>query len=165
MMFEPQKRFSWMLFLLSALSFVGAALYFQYGMKLNPNVLCIYQRGALSGVALGGLLGFLFPTHLAPRVLAYLAIGVSAVFGLRFAIQHVVSLTSAWYDCSLMPDFPAWLSLHEWLPVVFQPKAMCDEADWAFLGFTMSEIMVGVFAAYLTGLAYTSRREFEIVGR
>lgn len=137
----------------------AAALYFQYGMKLDPCVLCIYQRVAVFGLVVGGLIGAIAPRLIVLRLAGYAGILASAVPGLRFAFQQIAVLRGETFDCSFMPDFPPWLPLHEWLPSVFQPTGMCGELDWYFLGFTMPEVMVGVFAAYLLALAYALARE------
>lgn len=153
-MLDPGTRAPWMIVLGSALILGTIALYFQYGMGLDPCVLCVYQRTAMIGIAIGGLIGAVYPKQVASRVTGYMVIASSAVLGLRFASQHVAVLGGQGLDCGFLPDFPAWLPLHEWLPSVFQPTAMCDEIDWLFLGFTMPEVMVGVFAAYLASVAY-----------
>lgn len=164
-MLNPETRTPWVLVLGSALILEAIALYFQFGMGLDPCVLCVYQRAAVLGLAFGGLIGALYPTQVVPRLAGYLVITVSAVLGLSFAWQHVGVLRGESFDCSFLPNFPTWLPLHEWFPSVFQPTAMCDEIDWHFLGLTMPEVMVGVFAAYLTALAYGFVGEFRNLRR
>lgn len=147
--------------MVSAFSLEAAALYFQFGMKLDPCVLCIYQRVAVLGLAVGGLIGAVYPRQGILRLTGYLVIGGSAALGLRFALRHVAVIRGESLDCSFLPDFPTWLPLHEWFPLLFQPTAMCDEIDWYFLGLTMPEVMVGIFAAYLASLAYGFLAEFR----
>lgn len=165
MTLEPATRTPWLLVLGSAAALEIAALYFQYGLKLDPCVLCIYQRVAVVGLALGGLTGAIHPGSLALRLAGYGAILVSSIVGLRFALQQIAILRGERFDCSFMPDFPGWMPLHEWLPAVFQPTGMCGELEWYFLGFTMPEVMVGVFSAYLAALAYAASREWANVDR
>ncbi|MBV2095670.1 MAG: disulfide bond formation protein B, partial [Candidatus Thiodiazotropha sp. (ex Codakia orbicularis)] len=52
-----QRRLPWLLLASSALILEGAALYFQYGLELDPCVLCIYQRAAVLGIFLSALIG------------------------------------------------------------------------------------------------------------
>jgi disulfide bond formation protein DsbB len=164
-MLNPTTRTPWALVLVSALAREATALYFQLGLELDPCVLCVYQRSAVFGIALGGLIGLIAPRLTILRLAGYLAIGGAALLGLRFALQHVAVLGGQSFDCSFLPDFPTWLPLHEWLPVLFQPTGMCDEIDWSFLGFTMPEVMVAVFAAYLAALAYGVMRELGVFRR
>jgi len=158
-MLEPVTRTPWLLVLVSALLLESIALYFQYGMQMDPCVLCVYQRSAVLGVMIGGAIGAVYPKSLLVRLAGYLAIATSAVLGLRFALQHVAVLNGQSFDCSFLPDFPVWMPLHEWLPWLFQPTGLCDEIDWSFLGFTMPEVMVGIFSAYLMALVYAGIRE------
>lgn len=153
-MLDPETRMPWIIVLVSALILETVALYFQYGLDLDPCVLCVYQRGAVLGLAIGGLIGAVYPRQRLLRLAGYLVIGASAVLGLRFALRHVAVLRGESLDCSFIPDFPSWLPLHEWAPFLFQPTGVCDEIDWQFLDFTMPEVMVVVFAAYLASLAY-----------
>jgi disulfide bond formation protein DsbB len=162
-MFEPVRRTPWLLVMGSALLLEAIALYFQYGMQLDPCVLCVYQRGAVLGIMIGGLIGAIYPKADIVRVAGYLAIAASAGLGLRFALQHVAVLNGASFDCSFLPDFPTWLPLHQWLPWLFQPTGLCDQFDWSFLGFTMPEVMVGIFSAYLLALLYAGLRELGVL--
>ena len=165
MLLEPATRTPWLLVLGSALALESAALYFQYGLQLDPCVLCIYQRVAVLGLALGGLVGAIHPRSLVLRLTGYGVILTSSLVGMHHALQQIAVLRGERFDCSFMPDFPAWMPLHEWLPAIFQPTGMCGELDWYFLGFTMPEVMVGVFAAYLAALAYAASREWAVAHR
>lgn len=162
---DPRTRRPWLLVAGSAFALELAALFFQYGMKLDPCVLCIYQRVAVFGLMFGGLLGAAQPRLLAVRLPGYGLILASAVSGLAFATQQIAVLRGERFDCSFMPDFPTWLPLHEWVPVLFQPTGMCGELDWYFVGFTMPEVMVAVFTAYIAAVAYAGAAEWVGRGR
>jgi disulfide bond formation protein DsbB len=153
-MLYPRTRIPWLLVFGSALVLEMLALYFQYGMGLDPCVLCVYQRGAVLGIAIGGLIGAIYPQQLVVRAAGYLAIAASAALGLRFALQHVAVIGGSSFECGFLPDFPSWLPLHEWLPSLFQPTGMCGEIDWTFFGLAMPEVMIGVFAVYLAAIGY-----------
>jgi disulfide bond formation protein DsbB len=55
---------SWMLLGFSALALELSALYFQYGMMLEPCIMCIYQRVAIMGIMFSG-----FITAIAPNLM------------------------------------------------------------------------------------------------
>lgn len=158
-MLDPLMRTPWLLVAGSALALEVTALFFQYGMDLDPCVLCVYQRAAVIGLVLAGVVGALLPRLVVMRILGYLGIAGSAGIGLHFAWLHAGVLNGKSFECSFLPDFPTWMPLHEWLPQLFQPTGLCGELDWYFLGFTMPEVMVGIFAAYLLALAYALVRE------
>ncbi|WP_303013566.1 disulfide bond formation protein B, partial [Rodentibacter pneumotropicus] len=52
-----EKRSSWLLLAFSSLALELTALYFQYGMGLQPCVLCVYERLAMSGLFFAGIIG------------------------------------------------------------------------------------------------------------
>jgi disulfide bond formation protein DsbB len=158
-MLSPTSRTAWFLVLFSALALELAALYFQYGLELDPCVLCVYQRVAVLGIALAGFLGALAPRLAALRVLGYLVLGASAAKGLLLALQQVAVQAGASLECSFFAEFPPWLPLDAWFPAVFQPTGLCDQVKWSLLGFSMPQWMVVVFGAYLAALAYALVRE------
>ena len=76
------QRSGWLLLIISALVLEGIALYFQYGMELQPCVMCVYERVALFGLAFAGLFGLIAPRFLIVRLLALLIGFVRVVKGL-----------------------------------------------------------------------------------
>jgi len=151
----PQTRLAWLALAASALGLEAAALWFQYGMGLDPCVMCVYERVAVFGVLFAGLLGLVNPRLALLRFGGYLLWGVASGWGLLLALEHVgiqIDKTAA-LNCSFLPDFPAWLSLHEWLPAVFLPTGYCDDIQWRWLSLSMAEWMVVVFAIYVLILA------------
>jgi disulfide bond formation protein DsbB len=161
-MLEPTTRFPWLLIAGSAFALELTAVFFQYGMNLDPCVLCVYQRAAVVGLVIGGLVGAALPEVMAVRILGYLVIAGSAGIGLYYAWVHAGVLKGSSFECSFLPDFPTWMPLHEWVPQLFQPTGLCGELDWYFLGFTMPEVMIAIFAAYLAALGYALVREIGL---
>ena len=150
-----ESRVGWGLLAGSALLLEGSALWFQYGMGLDPCVMCVYERVALFGLMLAGLLGASYPRWLMVRLAGYLVWGISAAWGLLLALEHVgiQSDRTAALSCSFAPEFPAWAKLDEWLPSVFLPTGYCDDVQWEWLSLTMAEWVVVIFAGYLLVLA------------
>lgn len=144
-------RRAWVLLALSALGLELAALWFQYGMGLDPCVKCVYERLAVFGLLSAGIVGALYPRALIVRLLAYALWGVSAAWGLRLALQHtgIQSDAGSAFSCSFAAEFPTWAKLDEWLPALFQPTGYCDDIQWQWLSLTMAQWMVVVFAVYL----------------
>jgi len=160
----PRLRLFWFALLATALGLEGAALGFQYLMNLQPCVLCIYERLAVSGIALAGLIGMISPQRGALRALGYLVWAVSAGWGLSLAMEHVgIQLGTSVLTCDFFANFPAWLKLDQWFPAVFAPTGYCDDIQWQFLGLTMPQWMLIVYSGYLLllGLALVG----EVMGR
>lgn len=148
----PTKRWPWLLLGTSALLLELIALYFQYGMALEPCVMCIYQRTAMFGVAIAGYLGSIAPQQWLMRTLAYATWLVSAVWGYIIAYEHVQMQNPDNFllamSCDVYPNFPSWFAIHQWLPAVFEARGSCDSIDWQFLGLSMPSWLVVCFAVY-----------------
>ena len=52
----PTKPFAWLLLFLGCAVLLGAALYFQAVLGLEPCVKCVYQRMAVVGIALSAII-------------------------------------------------------------------------------------------------------------
>lgn len=148
----PAKRWPWLLLGTSALLLELVALYFQYGMGLEPCVMCIYQRTAMLGVAVAGYIGSIVPKQLLVRLVAYTAWFVSAIWGYLIAYEHVQMQNPDNFllamSCDVYPNFPSWFAIHEWFPAIFEARGTCDSIDWQFLGLSMPSWMVVCFAVY-----------------
>jgi len=157
----PRTRLFWLLIVASALGLEAAALFFQYVMQLDPCVLCVYERLAVAGVALAGLLGLIAPGLGLMRFSAYLLWGVSTIWGLSLAMEHVgFQFGAIDLKCEFFANFPAWFKLDEWFPAVFTPTGYCNDIQWQFLGFTMPQWMIVVYSGYLLLLLIALIAEF-----
>lgn len=149
----PLRRRPWLLLAVSALGLEGAALYFQYIMGLDPCVLCVYERTAVAGIFVAGLVGAIAPGVLPLRWAALALWGASAAWGLLTALKHVgIQIGELDLTCSYLADFPAWAPLDQWWPEVFQPTGFCEEVQWVFLGLSMPQWMVVIMSLYLLAL-------------
>ena len=146
-----QNKNAWKLLTISALAFELTALYFQYMMDLAPCIMCIYQRTAVWGIFIAGIIGMLGCHFGIIRLLAIVLWATSAIWGGIIAFEHVEmqsSTMSFLYTCDITPNFPSWAPLHQWLPALFDATGDCGDIKWRFLNFTMPEIMIAIFAVY-----------------
>ncbi|AWL11384.1 Disulfide bond formation protein [Saliniradius amylolyticus] len=144
-----QRKLGWGLLFLACTALEISALYFQHVMDLAPCVMCIYQRNAVFGVMLAALVGLIGCHNRIARWLALLGWGVSTLWGLKIAYEHVDIQTAAnpfFATCEVVPRFPSWLPLHEWLPNVFAATGSCGDIDWQFLSLSMPQWMMVIFA-------------------
>ena len=162
MYFILRLRLFWLFILGSALGLEAAALFFQYVMKLDPCVLCVYERLAVAGIALAGLIGLVNPDGRAWRSVGYLLWAVSAIWGLSLAMKHTgIQLGASDLNCEFFANFPDWFKLDEWLPAVFNPTGYCSDILWQFLGFSMPQWMLVVYSGYLLVLLAALVGEFQ----
>lgn len=146
-----QSKAAWLTLAATALSLELTALFFQHIMKLDPCVMCVYQRLALFGILFAAVLGLAGYQSRIARLAAMGIWGVSAGWGLKLALELVDMQTnlSPFATCSFLPEFPTWMPLHEWLPSVFMPTGMCSDIPWEMMGVTMGQWMIVAFSVYL----------------
>jgi len=144
------QRWPWLLLAFSALALELCALYFQHVMKLEPCVMCVYERITMLGVLLAGLIGASCPQYLLVRLIAFAVWGISAVWGLLLALEHTdyQMNPSPFATCDFFPNFPSWAPLHEWLPWLFNPTGDCADIVWQFFGYSMPQWLIVSFAIY-----------------
>lgn len=150
-----EKKSAWLLLFVSALLLELCALYFQYGLDLKPCIMCIYQRTAVFGVMFAALLP-LIKNMLLTRLIGFATWGVSAIWGLMIAIEHVDIQTATnpfFATCEIVPNFPAFLPLHEMLPNIFAATGDCGDINWQFLNLSMPQWMIIIFACYSAAFA------------
>lgn len=165
------QRWPWLLLAAIALVLEGAALYLQHVLKVEPCNECIYVRVGVLGIGLAGLLGAVAPRILAMRLAALAAWLVAVGWSLSrvnvlLDLERVVR-EGGEASCKRFKGFPEWMPLDAWLPNVFEPRAMCGEVSWTFLGqsvtFWIGLVMSGLaLAAILVLLAQllNTRRKF-----
>ena len=148
---STDKR-AWGLLFVSALCLEVAALYFQHVTDLRPCIMCIYQRTAVFGLMFAAMPAMLI-NNLITRLISYLGWGISTIWGLQIAIEHVDIQTAAnplFATCEFVPNFPTWAPLHEWLPNVFGATGDCGDINWSFMDMSMPQWMIVIFAIYST---------------
>ncbi|TPH08938.1 disulfide bond formation protein DsbB [Haemophilus haemolyticus] len=146
-----EKRSAWFLLALSSLALESTALYFQYGMGLQPCVLCVYERLAIIGLFIAGIIGLLAPKSFIVRLIAFILGLFSSIKGLLVSLRHLdLQMNPApWKQCEFIPNFPETLPFHQWFPAIFNPTGSCNESQWSFLNLTMVQWLVFIFVVYI----------------
>lgn len=146
-----EKRSAWFLLALSSLALESTALYFQYGIGLQPCVLCVYERLAIIGLFIAGIIGLLAPKSFIVRLIALILGLFSSIKGLLVSLRHLdLQMNPApWKQCEFIPNFPETLPFHQWFPAIFNPTGSCNESQWSFLNLTMVQWLVFIFAVYI----------------
>jgi len=142
---------AWLFLATTALGLELCALFFQYALDLKPCIMCVYQRLAIIAIILAGLIGAVGHKLLIARVTAYVLWGTGAIWGTLLATEHVEmqeNSGSLFFSCEFIPNFPNWAPLHEWIPFLFEATGDCGEISWQFLGYSMPQWMIFVYAAY-----------------
>ncbi|MEH6711758.1 MAG: disulfide bond formation protein DsbB [Paraglaciecola polaris] len=156
-----QSRSAWALLFLSCAVLEAYALFSQHAMELRPCIMCIYQRTAVFGI-LFACIPVLIRNNILTRLFGFTIWGISAIWGGLIAWEHYDLQHAAnpfFATCEIVPNFPSWLPLHEWLPNIFAATGDCGDIDWVFMDMSMPQWMMVVFAIYtgIWALALVSR--------
>ena len=160
-----QSRLPWFLLALTAIALESAALYFQYGLGLDPCVLCVYQRAAVFGIFLSAMIGMTVPRAAVARWIGFLGWAVSAGWCLYLALKlsgMQLGFIPPSLSCDVNAKFPDWLKLDQWMPTMFQPSGFCGDIQWQFLGLSMPQWMIVIMLMYL--VAWGVAVYFEVRG-
>ena len=149
-------RLTWGIMLATVVFLEGCALYFQYGMDLQPCELCVYQRFAVLVLGLAAMVMLIAPRNTMVRGAGYALWISGAVYGLQYALQQIknyADFNPFFSSCNAFPVFPFELPLHEWWPGMFFPTGMCGEDGWTFLSLNMANWMTIIFGIYILAFA------------
>lgn len=145
-----KSKSAWLSLFMSSALLIVTALYFQHIMDLQPCIKCIYQRTAVFGILVSSLMPLIWQ-HSLTRLLGFIGWGVASIWGFLIAHEHVDMLFAAnpfFVVCDIIPNFPAFMPLHEWLPAVFGATGDCSENSWQFLDMGMAQWMRIIFGIY-----------------
>lgn len=152
MSFCSTKRVAWLLLALTAFAIELIALYFQVVLLLNPCVLCIYQRSALYGIVVAGLLGAIAPNSPQLRFFVLTIWLYSAWQGLILAVKHTnIQLHPSTFltTCKFFIKFPFWLPFGKKLPSIFNTSNNCNVHQWHFFSMKIPQWLIIIFSFYL----------------
>lgn len=139
------QRQSWVLLTLIALLLEITALGFQYLLGQKPCVLCVYQRAALAGVILAGVVGMIAPrTPLRWLALVGWIVASAKIFSLTWQQTQLQLHPPLFATCDFFPKFPSWLPLNQWLPAVFSPTGTCTDRSLTLLSYSLPEWLLGI---------------------
>jgi disulfide bond formation protein DsbB len=128
------------------LAAVGAALYTQFRMDMQPCPWCVLQRLVFVLIAAFALLGLAWRSPFGRR-LAAAGLAVFGVLGAAAALwQHFVAAASASCAMSLADRLMGWTGLDSAVPEVFAAYANCADAKAWLLGVPYEFYSLALFA-------------------
>ncbi len=133
---------------------VGAALFTQYRLDMQPCPWCVLQRALFLAIALAALPGLLIRLPLLRKTSAGLALLLAAC-GMAAALwQHVVAAASVSCKQTLADQIVQGSGLAERWPEIFAAYASCAEAAADLFGVSYEFYSLSLFAL-LAGLMLT----------
>ena len=136
MLYRVDRRLVVILAVLGSAGLLAGAFFFQYGMKLPPCPLCIWQRWPHAAAIGLGVLALALPTA-APLLVALAALAL--LIGAGIAGYHV-GVEQGWWESATCgtPDVTN-LSPQELLRQLQDaPLVACDEVVWSLGGISMA---------------------------
>ncbi len=133
---------------LACFAAVGAALYTQHAMDMQPCPWCILQRLIFVVIGVVALLGAFVARYLA-KPAAALVLLLALAGGAAALWQHFVSAASGSCNLTLADRIVSALRLNTLLPDAFEPRASCADAavDLAGLPFEFWSLALFVLLA------------------
>ena len=132
---------------------IATALFFQYGLNLEPCPLCIIERIVVITLAAIFLVGLLHnPKHSLVRRLYGQIVATASLAGIAVASRH------AWLQNLPEDQRPAcgegldyWIKTlppNEVIEKIFQGTGDCAEVAWTFAGFNTPELALIIFSGF-----------------
>lgn len=137
---------------------VGAALYTQHRLDMQPCPWCVLQRLLFVAIGTCALLGALVPARLARLVSAFV-ISLLAGCGIAAALwQHFVAAASSSCNLTFADRVMNATGLNERFPAVFAAYASCADAATDLAGIPYEYYSLALFIALdATALLFISR--------
>ncbi|MGR6871739.1 disulfide bond formation protein B [Pseudomonas sp. HK3] len=138
---------------LACAALLAGAYYFEYFLYMDPCPLCIMQRIAVLLVGIAGLFGFLLAHNQIARLVSYVFMVLSALFGIGVAGRHVWiqslpadQIPTCGPSLEYMVDTLPWAEV---LTVMLRGNGNCADSHWAFLGLSMPQWVLVWFIAFV----------------
>jgi protein dithiol:quinone oxidoreductase len=138
-----QQSWYWLCYIIGGLSLMSVALYFQYGLKTQPCVVCIQMRLWISLLIIVAGVGLLARNCNMMRVLVNLS-----MFGITIGMldrSYLLLGTERGFifaDCGFDLGLPGWFAIDNWLPWLYRVEATCGYTPELAFGITMAEAMI-----------------------
>jgi len=153
----PSRRRYWLVILLSAVSLMFAALYYQYIQELQPCLMCIQVRIWLVVLIFVSIFGMLTRTQRWSNLVAQSGLLIIAG-GLAERAYMLLGTERGFVfsDCGFDLGLPDWLAIDVWFPRLFQVETTCGYTPEIIFGITMAEalMVLSVVMCTICGLAF-----------
>ena len=153
----PSDSRYWLVLLLSAISLMFAALYYQYIQEELPCLMCIQVRIWLVLLIFVSIFGLLTRTQRWSNLVAQSGLLIIAG-GLAERAYMLLGTERGFVfsDCGFDLGLPDWLAIDVWFPSLFQVETTCGYTPEIIFGITMAEalMVLSVLMCTLCGLSF-----------
>lgn len=149
------KRPHYLFIVILALLIMGAALFFQLGVGLEPCPLCIFQRIAVMSIGLIALLAWLhhprgFGDKVYGGLLAIASLISAGISSYQVWLLHQPKEAAASCGPGLeiaLDRFIAYLPQGQITETLLRSGASCTDVEWSLWGFSLPELTFPLFIA------------------
>lgn len=156
-----ENRWAWLAVIVICLSLEGGALFFQEVLHYYPCELCIYTRVWMTSLVLTSIVALVLLRYLWARRLL-IVVQLVFTFLLARVTWKLLGFEYGWGEdgaCSLVANFPSWLPLDTWFPVLFKVQDSCAATPLVIGSLSMADgLLVTAFGFFI---AFT----FALVGQ
>lgn len=145
---------------LGAVGLVAIGLELQILLRLSPCPLCIFQRVLYLAIGVVAFLGCLLPVGrpLWAGIIGLTGLGGLAVAAYQSWMQAFPQLATecGYSEPNMIERLVDWLGM-QW-PALFLATGFCTSRDWEFLGLSMANWSVLVFAGFAAFAGWLAMR-------
>ena len=143
---------------IACIAMLGAGLYLQLALEMQPCPLCILQRYAFAAVALLCLITLFLPTTML-RVGAALS-AMASITGAGIAIRHLWIKAHPTISCGIDPLETSLnkIFIARWFPTLFQADGLCTTEYDPIFGLSIPQWALVWFAIFAIALIFVALR-------
>jgi disulfide bond formation protein DsbB len=143
------SRWYWTLGLVTGISFLGVALFYQHVLDEQPCLICIQIRLWITLFIMVCVGGLITRSSRAGNIISNLSTVLIAIGLVERSYQLLGTERGFVFgDCGFELDLPAWFTIDTWLPSVYRVETACGYTPELLFGITMAEALM-VFSAGL----------------
>lgn len=135
------------------------ALYAQHHAGAEPCRFCVLIRADVVFIAITSAAAFVGRRSLMVRTAMVFCSLITSLVGLTHAFsllieEGMIQAMEKSGGCLFSSVFPSWAPLDTLFPHVFQPRAICGDAQWLLFGIPSSVLTFFIFSAYSIVFCY-----------
>ena len=140
----------WVFYIITGVSLLITALYFQHSLEELPCVVCIQIRLLISLLVIVSVIGLLGLNNRVLNSLAHLSvIAIAVSFVERCYLLLGTEKGFVFADCGFSLGLPSWFAIEDWLPWLFRIETSCGYTPEILFGITMAEALMLLSVALL----------------
>lgn len=142
------NKFYWIFLLVTGVTMLCVALYYQHVLGDEPCEVCIHIRIWVVAFTMLSILMLVLPSKKFISIIGHLFTTVMLI-GFLERCLYISKVEKGLVNdiCSFYLDFPNWFALDKWFPEIFEVRNLCSFSPELILGITMTEGLIFIATA------------------